>query len=544
MADILVVEDDYLFRQSLENLLSEFGHRIESAESADEALQKSRERTFELVLCDVRISGETDGVEALSQIRQLQPDIRCIVMTGFSDVQAPVRAASLHADDYLLKPFRLGALVQAIQTVLNFESSSPGFLTRLTAAPSQAAHKALSWLYDSQLQQLQEQREKSVRKFFVLVRSKRLNCSDALAFFALWEQLELDYLTNKLPQRWGELLAAYRTWGKRLLDLDVPAQASGTIERAAFERLYARIQAGVIGLEHLLKAVQLLHMPEARKASLEDFCAYHWLWAGAGEGGDPFLGIAIEGYRLVRQHSGGDSQARLYEAEAEHLPDSGDRVLCLPATGESQESVKRELAGGRVTLLATVHGHHFLLYPSYAISLKSRLAGHALHPKQAWNLLRPVFVQVAAFHRQGKVSGSFSLRDIDWPPNQQCTLTVFNDTAYREAHASLQTGGHIAELSAAPEVLEQPRPTPASDQAVLGRLLFEAIFGGRYPSTSLRTHMRMLGKHESNQAFAPYVERLGPLRQVFYRLAHSDPLQRFGNVDEAISAADAAFPAT
>ena len=97
----------------------------------------------------------------------------------------------------------------------------------------------------------------------------------------------------------------------------------------------------------------------------------------------------------------------------------------------------------------------------------------------------------------------------------------------------------ITHFKAAPEVLRQAQPTPASDQAVLGRLLYEVIHGGRYPEPSLPVHMRMLGLPESNRAFAPYLQRLGPLTPIFYRLAHSDPDQRFPRLEQAIAAIDA-----
>lgn len=541
MADILIVEDDFLFRQGLENVLSQFGHRTDVAESAAEALQKATARAFDLLLCDVRISGEADGVEALARVRKIRPDVRCIVMTGFSDVNAPVRAAGLQADDYLLKPFKMQALLNSIRVVLEFEPAQPTFLTRIGEATGRAAQKALRWFHDSDLQLLDEQREKALRQFFVLVRSRRITVQEAFAFFSAWEQLELTYLKG---DRWGQLLMEYRRWANSMLDMTVPDAHSETISAQAFQRLYGRIQTGLLDVSHLLRSIGLLHRPETRKQNLENFCAFNWLWAEFGDQGDPFLGITVSGYQLTRPLTGGDSGARMYEAHAEFLPDSGDRVLCLPDSAESSECMQRELAAGRARLLTTLQGHHFLLYPSYAMSLKSRLPREGMTPGEAWKLLRPVFLQVQAYHQKGEVSGSFSLRDIDWPPDQDCTLTHFTPNAYREAHQALQRGGCLnLDLSAAPEVVAQADPTPLSDQAVLGRLLFEVIYGGRYPNPSLRIHIRLLGQTASNQAFAPYVERLGAFRQVFYRMAHSLPEQRFADLGEAIRAADGALQA-
>lgn len=542
MARILVLEDDYIFRQTLEGLLTQFDHEVESAESAEEALQKASAQQFDLLISDVRIAGDVDGVEALARLKKLQPQLRSILMTGFSDIDAPLRAAGLQADDYLLKPFKMQTLLVSVRSVLNSETESSSFLARLTSAPGKAAERALRWFYDGHLQQLEEQRQKAVRQFFVLVRSKRLSVPQAQAFFATWEQLELDYLRNRSPQSWARLVQDYHRWGKQLMALEIPSEVSETYTAADFEVLYARIQSGVLEPLLLLKAVELLHFPEARKRSLDDFCAYHWLWGRGSEQGDPFLGVTVKGYRLVRQYAGGDSVARVYEAEAEYLPDKGDRVLCLPDNAESQALLRRELRASRAKSLATMHDHHFLLYPNYSMSLKARLPANGSLPYEAWKLLRPVFLQVVAFHRQAQCSGCFSLRDIDWPPGQDTRLTSFSSQAYEEAHRTFQEAeGLVTEFFSAPEVTYQAHPTPASDQAVLGRLLFETVYGGRYPDHSLRIHIRLLGQPESNRAFAPYVTRLGPLTPVFYRLSHADPEQRFPSLEAAVSALDALF---
>ncbi len=543
MAKILIVEDDLIFRQTLETLLGQYNHAVQSAESADEALAKVKAHNFDLLLTDVRIAGEVDGVEAMGKIRKLQPTIRSIIMTGYSDVDAPVRAAGLQADDYLLKPFKLQALIQSVQTVLNAEPSQPNMLSRLTAAPGQAASRAMRWFYDVHLHQLEDQREKSMRQFYLLIRSKRLNLATALAFFLHWEEIELDFLKNGSPQRWAGLVTDYNRWGKQLLEL-VPAKRlpSQTINPKAFELLYARVQSGVLQVQHLLKAIQLLHFPEARKQTLDNFCTYNWLWGEGSDQGDPFLGISVKGYKLLRQHSGGNSAVRLYEAQAETLPHEGDRILCLPATAEWESMLQSELNSQRARLLQTIHEHHFLFYSSFAMSLRSKLPSEGMQPRQAWALLRSVFIQVADFHRQGKASGSFSLRDIEWPPNANCYLSSFSDAGYKEAYLQLQkSNAQLSEFSSAPEVIHQPTPTPASDQAVLGRLLFEVIFGGKYPDYSLRSHIRMLGRPESNRAFAPFLERLKPIHLVFYKLAHAEPEQRFPNLAQAILAMDQAL---
>ena len=542
MANILLVEDDYNFRQALENILGQFDHTIVAAETALEAVASAQEQVFDLMISDVRIAGEVDGVEGLRQVRKLQPQIRCIIMTGYSDVDAPLRAASLQADDYLLKPFRMPALIQSVRNVLNFEPQFPNLLRRLGAVPAGAADRARRWFYDAHLQQLQEQREQGMKQFFLLLRSKRLKAEEALRFFCAWESMELDRLQDPSPGRWAGLVVRYHAWGKALVRLQTPDAFSSKISLKAFDLIYARVQSGVLDIQHLLKAIELLHFPESRRRDLNDYCTYNWVWGESGDQGDPFMGLVVKSYRLTRLISGTDSPVRLYEAQAEYQPDRGDRVLAVPASEEWANLLRRETTGEKARHLVTAHDHHFLLYRSYATSLRARLPGNGVEPWQAWNLLRPVFQQVHGYHVKGQASGCFSLKEIDWPPTGDCHLSHFSSDAYRGAYALLQRlDGHVSEFFSAPEVLYQPEPTAASDQAVLGRLLFETVYGGRYPDHSLRAHIRMLGQPESNQAFAPYVGKLGPLAHKFYWLAHSEPGQRSPNLEAAIKDIDDAF---
>lgn len=544
MATVLVIEDDPLLLDNVIAVLENLGHEPQGVASAPEAIQKAEQATFDLVITDVRIAGPADGVEAIAGIKKLQPNIRCILMTGFADADVPLRAARLQADDYLLKPFKMQALIRSVQTVLQKEEQlSASFLTRLSQLPGQATQRALRWFYDQRLQQLETLRENAMKQFYLLIRSKRLVPAQAYPLFCAWEKLELDYLRNSTPQHWQQQVQGYHEWGKGLAQPEQYTEHSETLSRAVFDLLYARVQSGVVQAQDLLEAVRLLHHPEARHQSLASYSQYHWLWSAQLDEGDPFLGLSLKGYRLARHRSVPSASVRLYEAEAEFRVGQVDLVLCVPENDEWQSLVRRELNAERAKPLASSFGHLFLLYQNDSLSLKARLPSHGVEYAQAWRILRPVFLQVAGYHKQGKCCGCFSLRDIDSPPGQPCRLSNFSLTAFAEAHAMLKQAPEIIrEFYAAPEVLHQLAPTPASDQAVLGRILFETIHGGRYPEPSLRVHIRMLGEADSNRAFAPHVHRLGPLTPLFYRLAHSDPAQRYANLDEAVAAIDAVMP--
>jgi hypothetical protein len=209
----------------------------------------------------------------------------------------------------------------------------------------------------------------------------------------------------------------------------------------------------------------------------------------------------------------------------------------VPQEPSWQSLVERELSSQRAQLLEQSYDHHFLLYRGTALSLQARLPGQGVDFRQAWKILRPVFQQVAGFHQRLSYSGCFSLSDIDSPPGQPCFLSHFSETAYCERHQRLRQGLAVDGL-AAPEVLWQARPSASSDQAVLGRLFFEIVHGGSYPDASLQLHLQALGQPSSNQAFAPYLKALGPVRGIFYRLAQANPTRRYETLEEATAALD------
>lgn len=537
MAAILVIEDDANLQSTLVDLLGSQHAPVEAASNAEEAIEKARRIPFHLVITDVRMAGKHDGVSALESIQALQPKIRSIIMTGYADQDVPLRAARLHADDYLLKPFRLHVLLESVRSTLQKESPVPRWLDRVLAAPSEAAQKALRLLYDGHLQHLNRVREQCLQRFFLLVRSQRLIENAAYLGFCRWEQLELEYARDSGPQNWRKLASAYEALADSWLEMG--GSPSKTMSPPMFGQLYRKIVGGQVDSLQLAQAIPLLHDAELRRESVQSYCTYHWVWSQSETREDPFLGLNLESYTLKQQRHSSTPQVRLYEAQHTSKPQAGDTVVCLPVNPDSQALVRLEIESDRASLLHTGMGHYFLLYRGHALSLRYRLPPDGLSPREAWQLLRPVFLQVMKYHEEGIYSGHLSLKDVDALPGQPCQLSHFSDRAYKAQHKQMARQRlRITEFSCAPEISLQPEPTAASDQAVLGRMLFEVIFGGNYPDPGTRLHMLYLGQPEANQHFRPFVARLEPLAQVFYRLCHHQPQQRFPNLAEAVKTLD------
>jgi len=102
---LLVVDDDTVFREELATLLSDWGHQVESVNSAAKALEALEIAEFDVVLSDVRMP-RMNGIELLRQIRERWPRVYVVMITGYATVETAVEAMKLGAFDYLRKPFR------------------------------------------------------------------------------------------------------------------------------------------------------------------------------------------------------------------------------------------------------------------------------------------------------------------------------------------------------------------------------------------------------------------------------------------------------
>ncbi|MGE0495755.1 MAG: response regulator [Vulcanimicrobiota bacterium] len=116
-ARVLIVDDDELMRESLEMAAEEAGYQVAGAASGPEAIELARQRSFDLVVCDIRMPG-MNGLDALSEIRRHLPEARAIVITGYASPDTPITALKLKVDDYLLKPFDGHVFLASLKRVL------------------------------------------------------------------------------------------------------------------------------------------------------------------------------------------------------------------------------------------------------------------------------------------------------------------------------------------------------------------------------------------------------------------------------------------
>jgi DNA-binding response OmpR family regulator len=115
---VLIVEDETLIAEELREQLSRFGFSVIAAvDTADEGIAIATRERPDLVLMDIRLKGEKDGVQAATEIRR-QVDIPIVYVTAYSDRLTVDRARQTEHDAYVLKPFHRRELQSTIEVAM------------------------------------------------------------------------------------------------------------------------------------------------------------------------------------------------------------------------------------------------------------------------------------------------------------------------------------------------------------------------------------------------------------------------------------------
>jgi len=103
-ARLVVIDDDFAIRLACEKILARAGYRVETYEDGEAGLAAVRERRPELCVVDLKMPG-LSGLEVVSRIREIDPLILVVVITGYATVETAVDAMKEGAYDFLPKPF-------------------------------------------------------------------------------------------------------------------------------------------------------------------------------------------------------------------------------------------------------------------------------------------------------------------------------------------------------------------------------------------------------------------------------------------------------
>ncbi len=118
MANILVVDDDINICEVLREALEHMGHFVTVANHGREGLQRVMERSFDLVLLDLRMP-VMGGFQMLQSLRTtVKSNVPVLVLTGYASLESLFECTELGISGYLPKPFRLDELESKVKQVL------------------------------------------------------------------------------------------------------------------------------------------------------------------------------------------------------------------------------------------------------------------------------------------------------------------------------------------------------------------------------------------------------------------------------------------
>jgi signal transduction histidine kinase len=270
--NILVIDDEVGMREGCRRALTAQGFRVSTAEHGAEGLHKLREEPFALVLVDAMMPGMS-GLELLGAIHEYDPDIICIVITGYATVDLAARAMKQGAYDFLPKPFTLDELSAVVNR--GIEESQ-----RRAAGREQ-------WEHDEEARQWERARAEAAKldaiesRFMLVIAHELRNPAGVIKSYLQFmrssyaDPSEIDECLEKLDQRADQLLAmlddilelAYlkQKAGPSKLDLvpaaDILEEVAGQFQPAA-----------------KAKGLQLTVQLQARPAVLANRNHLHSLW--------------------------------------------------------------------------------------------------------------------------------------------------------------------------------------------------------------------------------------------------------------------------
>jgi DNA-binding NtrC family response regulator len=118
-AQVLVVDDELLIRDTLAEFLGQEGFAVTACASGEDALGKAADQRFDVALCDVQLPG-MDGIELLQRLLQISPDTFVLLITAYGTVESAVEAFQSGAHDYLMKPILLHEVLNKIRRLLAY----------------------------------------------------------------------------------------------------------------------------------------------------------------------------------------------------------------------------------------------------------------------------------------------------------------------------------------------------------------------------------------------------------------------------------------
>ncbi len=117
---VLLVDDEQTLVEYLAKRLLREGFTVKATFSGEEAVQAATNENFDVAVVDLKMPG-MDGVETQKRLKEIQPFLQCIVLTGHGSIESALESGKQDAYKYLLKPIDYDSLVQTIKEAYEYK---------------------------------------------------------------------------------------------------------------------------------------------------------------------------------------------------------------------------------------------------------------------------------------------------------------------------------------------------------------------------------------------------------------------------------------
>jgi DNA-binding NtrC family response regulator len=117
LISVLIVDDEEVIRNMLSSILEGEGYSVEAVENGKKAIQICEKFPFDVALIDIELP-DIKGIELLNRLKEIQPKMVMIIITGHPSIENAVKAVNEKADGYVLKPFNVVELLEMIKRLV------------------------------------------------------------------------------------------------------------------------------------------------------------------------------------------------------------------------------------------------------------------------------------------------------------------------------------------------------------------------------------------------------------------------------------------
>jgi DNA-binding NtrC family response regulator len=114
---VLIIDDEKIVCDMAQRILSQEGYEVETFTDSTQALERIRNKKFDLVITDLKMEN-IDGMDILKEVNQLHPDTKVIMLTAYATLDAAIDAIRERIFDFFPKPVKIEDLKRSVKKAL------------------------------------------------------------------------------------------------------------------------------------------------------------------------------------------------------------------------------------------------------------------------------------------------------------------------------------------------------------------------------------------------------------------------------------------